>query len=218
MQRFYQGQLDFFCAAYAVINAMAALYGINLSQARALLASALTDVSKHPDLWQAMLYNETDFHWLADYMLLACNKSASYPMWAFRPFAEPRSIPETAANLAEAKAFITPGVAANSSNEIWSALESWLPDTRVQPRAGSARRVALLRFHRYIRYLGKPVVSHWSMTDCHHAGLFLLRDASKEENALYSIDRDMTVFDEREVSETFPVRIEPESLYFIERG
>ncbi len=217
MQRFYQGQLDFFCAAYAVINAMAALYGINLSQARALLASALADVSRHPALWQATLYNETDFHWLADYMLFACNRSAAYPMRVFRPFAGVRAILETAANLAEAKLFIAPSVMANTSEEIWSALESWLPDTREQPRAGTARRVALLRFHRYIRYVDKPIVSHWSVTDCHHAGVFTLRDASKKENTLYSIDRNMTVFDERLVSGKFPVRIEPESLYFVER-
>lgn len=217
MQRFYQGQLDFFCAAYAVINAMTALYGIKLSQARALLASALSDVSRQPDLWLATLYNETDFHWLTDYMLLACNKSTSYPMRVFRPFAEKREIPETAINLAEAKTFITPCATANGSGEIWSALESWLPDTRVQPRAGSARKVVILRFHRYIRYMNKPVVSHWSMADCHHAGILTLRDASKEENALYSLDREMTVFSEQQVSENFPVRIEPESLYFIER-
>ena len=217
MQRFYQGQLDFFCAAYAVINAMTAMYGINLSQARALLASALADVSRHPVLWQATLYNETDFHWLADYMLFACNKSITYPIRVSRPFAELHAIPETAANLAEAKPFIAPSATSNNPDEIWSALENWLPDTPGQPKAGSARRVVLLRFHRYIRYVNKPIVSHWSMMDCHHVGIFTLRDASKEENALYSIDRDMTVFDERQISEKFPVRIEPNSLYFIER-
>lgn len=217
MQRFYQGQLDFFCAAYAVINAMTALHGISLSQARNLLASALLDVSGHPDLWQATLFNETDFHWLVEYMLLACGPASPYPARAFRPFAEQPEIPDSAANLAQARRIFEPARRAPDAPLIWAALEQWLPATRSQPRAGSARRVALVRFHRYIRYVPNPIVSHWSMADCHHAGMFQLRDASKEKNALYSLDRDTCVFAPELVSEKYPVRIEPESLFFIER-
>lgn len=217
MQRFYQGQLDFFCAVYAVVNALTALYGITLSQARALLASALSDVSRHPELWRATLNNDTDFYWLSDYMLLACGKAASYPVRIFRPFAAESVIPESAANLAMARPYSNPSATAPDADAVWSALAEWLPATRTQPRAGTARRVAILRFHRYIRYVSNPVVSHWSVADCHHAGVFQLRDASKEENALYSLDRDVTVFAPELVSEKQPVRIEPESLYFLER-
>ncbi|MCC8194726.1 MAG: hypothetical protein LIP28_08790 [Deltaproteobacteria bacterium] len=217
MQRFYQGQLDFFCAAYAVVNALTALYGINLSQARALFASVLSDVSRHPALWRATLYNDTDFHWLSDYMLLACGKASSYPVRVIRPFAEPRQIPDDAADLARAKPYADPSIALPDADTVWSALAEWLPDTRVQPRAGAARRAVILRFHRYIRYVPDPVVSHWSVADCHHEGVFQLRDASKEESALYSLDREASVFAPELVSEKHPVRIEPESLYFIER-
>lgn len=217
MQRFYQGQLDFFCAAYAVVNTLTALYGISLSQARALLASALTDVARHHPLWQATLYNETDFHWLTEYMLLACSKSPSYPLRVFRPFASVREIPETALDLSQASAHATPGPVVTDADCIWSGLEEWLPATQVQPRAGSARRAAILRFHRYIRYVPNPVVSHWSVMDCHHEGVFQLRDASKEESALYSLARDMCVFVPELISEKYSVRIEPESLFFIER-
>lgn len=217
MQRFYQGQLDFFCAAYAVINTLTALYGISLSQARALLASALTDVARHSALWQAMLFNATDFYWLTEYMLLACSKSPTYSIRVFRPFAAAREIPETALDLAQASAHALPGSVVTDADIIWPALEEWLPATRVQPRAGSAHRAAILRFHRYIRYVSNPVVSHWSVMDCHHAGVFQLRDASKEENALYSLSRDICVFIPELVSEKYPVRIEPESLFFIER-
>lgn len=217
MQRFYQGQLDFFCAAYAVINTLTALYGISLTQARALLASVLTDTARHPTLWKATLYNETDFHWLAEYMLLACSKAPSYPIRVFRPFAAAREIPETAIDLTHASALAAPAPVITDPDIIWPALEEWLPATQVQPRAGSARRAAILRFHRYIRYVQNPVVSHWSVMDCHHAGVFQLRDASKEESALYSLDRDICVFTQELVSEKCSVRIEPESLFFIER-
>lgn len=217
MQRFYQGQLDFFCAAYAVVNTLTALYGISLSQARALLASILSDVSRQPELWRATLYNDTDFHWLAEYMLLACGKASSYPVQVFRPFAAQREIPESAANLAAAKAYIDPPLSVPDTDTAWAALEEWLPATGTQPRAGSARRAVMLRFHRYVRFVPDPVVSHWSVMDCHHAGLFQLRDASKEENALYSLDKECCVFAREAVSEKHPVRIEPDSLFFIER-
>ncbi len=217
MQRFYQGQLDFFCAAYAVINALTALHGITLTQARALLATALSDISHHPDLWKATLNNDTDFHWLAEYMLLWCSKGSSYPVSVMRPFAPERDIPESAGDLALARPYRDPVPSTPDSVLIWSALEDWLPSTRVQPRAGSARRAAILRFHRYIRFVPSPVVSHWSVTDCHHEGVFQLRDASKEENALYCIDRDATVFAPELVTEKSPVRVEPESIFFLER-
>lgn len=218
MQRFYQGQLDFFCAIYAVVNALTALYGIKLAQARVLLATALHDISKHPDLWIATLENRTDFHWLAMHLLQACGKGSSYPLTVFRPFAGEQDIPESAASLAFARVYAEPDPARGiAPDRIWSAMEDWLPETRVQPRAGSARRVAVLRFHRYMRYLDTPIVSHWTMADHHHGGVLHLRDASKEENALYSLDREITVFAPEHVSETHCVRIEPESIFFLER-
>ena len=217
MQRFYQGQLDFFCAAYAVINAMTALYGIDLAQGRTLLASALADISRHPALWKATLYNDTDFHWLADYMLYACSQTAAYPVTVTRPFAACREISPSALTLASAKINRAPLETVPDADSIWNAMTEWLPETTTQPKAGMAKQVVILRFHRYIRYFSQPIVSHWSMMDCHHAGIFQLRDASKEENALYSLDREVTVFTTEEISEKYQVRIEPESLYFIKR-
>lgn len=222
MQRFYQGQLDFFCAVYAVINALTALYGINLAQGRALFASMLYDISKHPGLWRTTLENKTDFHWLAEHMLFACQKGSSYPLRVHRPFASVRDIPERAADLALAGAFTDvachddfarPG----GGKAMWAELEQWLAGADAQPRAGTVRRVAVLRFHRYMRLVDTPIVSHWSVADHHHKGVIHLRDASKEENAVYSFDKDATAFSRDGVSETRFVRIEPESVFFVER-
>lgn len=219
MQRFYQGQLDFFCAIYAVVNALTALYGINLTQARALFASILYDISRYPDLWRTTLANKTDFHWLAAHMLLACGKGSSYPLTVFRPFADEQALPESAADLGLAEAYAAPSPRANALEPrlIWSALEDWLPATRVQPRAGSARRVAVLRFHRYIRYVETPIISHWTVADHHHGGVLHLRDASKEDNALHSLGSEVTAFTTEQVSEERTIRIEPESVFFLER-
>lgn len=223
MQRFHQGQLDFFCAVYAVINALNALYGINLTQARTLFATILSDISRHPALWHITLTNNTDFHWLVAHMLLGCRKGASYPVRVFRPFMREREIPESAAELADACSFILEADGAvlfhpQNAAPAWAALEKWLPETAARPRAGTARRVALVRFHRYMRHVEAPVVSHWSVMDYREGGTFHLRDASKEENALYSLDRAVTVFAPALVTEKHTVRIEPESVYFVERG
>lgn len=222
MQRYYQGQLDFFCAIYAVINALAALYGINLSQARSLLATMLSDISLHPGLWQATLANKTDFHWLAEHMLLACSRGNSYPVRVTRVFTFDRQIPETAADLANARAYSEAPYdydlrKPENASVIWGTFASFLPQLEAQPRAGTARRVAILRFHRYMRFVEEPVVSHWSVADRIHNGILHLRDASKEESALYSLDPAVTVFAPESISETRNVRIEPESVYFIER-
>ncbi|MDL2209839.1 hypothetical protein LJC26_03430 [Desulfovibrio sp. OttesenSCG-928-O18] len=222
MQRFYQGQLDFFCAVYAVVNALTALYGISLTQARTLFASILSDVSQHPGLWHVTLTNRTDFHWLVAHMLFGCGKGVSYPVRVFRPFMKEREIPACAADLAEARAFNEETcdeslLRPRSAAAIWAEFEKWLPETKTQPRAGTARRVALVRFHRYVRYVDEPVVSHWSVMDHREGGIFHLRDASKEENALYSLDKAVTVFAPELVTEKHNVRIEPVSVYFVER-
>lgn len=217
MHRFYQGQLDFFCAIYAVINALTALYGISLSQARSLFATVLADIAQQPVLWRATLCNETDFYWIIDYMLQNCGNGLPYPVRVTRPFADRTELPENAPDLGAISTEREIGPAITDPDIIWPALEAWLPKTQVQPRAGTARRIALLRFHRYIRYMDRPIVSHWSVTDCHYGGVFQLRDASKEENALYSLDREETVFAKKLVSEKKSIRIEPESVYFMER-
>lgn len=222
MQRYYQGQLDFFCAIYAVINALTALYGLTLSQARALLATILSDISTHPGLWQATLLNKTDFHWLTEHMLIACVKGHSYPVRVFRPFALDREIPEAAVDLNNARVYTeTPHNDALGKPEntpvLWKAFTDFLPELETQPKTGTARRVVILRFHRYMRFVEDPVVSHWSVADRHYNDLLHLRDASKEESALYSLDPAVTVFAPELISDTRNVRIEPESIYFIER-
>lgn len=222
MQRYHQGQLDFFCAIYAVTNALTALYGLNLTQARTLFATTLSDISAHPGLWRATLTNKTDFHWLIEHMLLACARGRSYRARVFRPFTLERELPESAAGLENARAYTEiPYDQALRKPEnapvIWRAFKDFLPEAETQPKAGTAKQVAILRFHRYMRFVEHPVVSHWTVADRRRNGILHLRDASREENALYSLDPKVTIFAPEQVSETYTVRIEPESVYFIER-
>ncbi len=224
MQLFYQGQLDFFCAVYAVINALTAMYGLNLAQARSFLASILNEASLHRPLWQAMLENRTDFYWLVDYMLAGCHRGGPHALFVRRPFAPEgeESVPDSALDLAGASLYRPEPDGAcfrckAGRDAVWSALETWLPPFSLPPAAGTVRRTVLLRFHRYMPYMKSPVISHWSVADRFCAGTLHLRDASKEESALHALVPSQTVFDAGMVSGDAPVRLEPGSLYFLER-
>ncbi len=224
MQLYYQGQLDFFCALYAVINALTAMFGLNLAQARGLLASTLEETSRHPDLWRATLENKTDFYWLTSYMLAGCHRGSPWPLFVYRPFAPsgPEELPESARDLSAAalrhpeaeKARFADG---KEEQAVWSALEAWLPSLPEAPVAGAARRVALLRFHRYVPYMKEPIISHWSVGERFYGGTVHLRDASKEESALRALAGTQTAVHENGLGSNKNVLLEAESLFFLER-
>ena len=222
MHRYYQGQLDFFCALYAIINAMTALFNLNLMQARALFATALNDISQHPELWHATLENKTDFHWLVAYLLDGASRGPSYPLRVHRPFAEEKGIPESASNLACAKLFTHTGtpetfLSPREAGVFWQTMQKWLMPASSPPPSGSVRHAAILRFHRYIPYMREPAISHWTVADHFYDDKIRLRDASMEERSLHSLGRSVTALHPDLVSERRDVRIEPESVFFIEK-
>ena len=220
MQRYYQGQLDFFCAVYAVINALTAMFGINLTQARMLFATALYDTSKHPSLWLATLENKTDFHWLVAYMIQAASRGSSYPLRAFRPFVADGKIPDEAADLAQAALHVAGGQSfrnPGNADTFWRRIDDWLLPSEAPPMPGSVSRTLIFRFHRYIPFISEPVISHWSVADHIFAGKLHLRDCSKEERALHNLDRTVTVLHPDRVDDAHNVRIEPESVFFLEK-
>ncbi|MDR2504036.1 MAG: hypothetical protein LBD82_06630 [Deltaproteobacteria bacterium] len=69
LKPYHQGQLDYFCAIYALINALRLTHGIRLAQGRGILNGTLREISSHALLWRSLLQNRTDSHWLMDYLL-----------------------------------------------------------------------------------------------------------------------------------------------------
>ena len=57
----YQGQLDVFCAAYAVINAMRHMNATRLLTCRAILHEALLDAARDEESFCALLEQRTDY-------------------------------------------------------------------------------------------------------------------------------------------------------------
>lgn len=220
MRIFYQGQLDFFCAAYAVLNALGLIYGLPLAKARGIFAGTLTAISTDSRLWQATLRNETDFYWLVNHMLAGIRKD--FPLRVLRPFVSEAVAAEglradlRAAPLqAEERILGVNAVNAPGLDAVWQALRDWLPDGRDESSPG---RTVVLRFHRYLSFSGVPVISHWSSGVRVLHDILMLHDASKEEGALHSLVRGELAVRKREVSEARPLLLEPESLFFLERS
>ncbi len=86
MKPFYQGQLDVFCALYAVLNGMKVTSGIRGLRARDILHDMLMVVSANPNVFRAILDQNTDYISVVDAMLKA--QSQAFPIRVERPFAD----------------------------------------------------------------------------------------------------------------------------------
>lgn len=65
----YQGQLDVFCAPYAVINSMRHIYATRLLACRQLFHNALLDLAQDTSAFQAALFQKTDYTAWVDRLL-----------------------------------------------------------------------------------------------------------------------------------------------------
>lgn len=89
---YHQGQLDFFCAVYSVINALRLTYGIDLAQSRRIFGTALLELSSQSALWRAVLSNHTGHHWVVRYMLGRFCRAGRFALRAFFPDLEPAPV------------------------------------------------------------------------------------------------------------------------------
>ncbi len=163
----YQGQLDVFCAAYAVINAVRHMHATRLLGCRALLHEALLDAAGDETFFRAILDQQTDYVDWVDAMLARLERKGS--LLTARPF--PTSFP---------------GPDAPSPDELWGSLAGWL-------RKGG-RRVALLQFVRVLRPTG-AVIRHWTCCTETVGDTLMLFDSSLEPGSLHQLDRESLITD-----------------------
>ena len=69
MTPLFQGKIDNFCAAYAVLNAMRLIHGISDLQARALFSELLLSQSRDEKAFRAILSHGTDYVDMVDAFL-----------------------------------------------------------------------------------------------------------------------------------------------------
>lgn len=81
---FYQGKLDTFCAIYAVLNALRLTHSIRVLKARNILNETLMALATSPEVFRAVLEQETDYCTLVDGMLRA--QSRVFPLDVRQPF------------------------------------------------------------------------------------------------------------------------------------
>ncbi len=163
----YQGQLDVFCAAYAVINAMRHMHATRLLTCRALLHEALLDAAGDEDFFKAILDQRTDYADWVDAMLGRLEKQGS--LLTARPF--PTSFP---------------GPDAPSPDALWEEIAAWL-------RKGE-RNAVLLQFVRVL-YPTDAVIRHWTCCNDAVGDTLMLFDSSIEPGSLHQLDRKSLITD-----------------------
>lgn len=189
---FYQGQLDVFCAAYAVLNALRLLHGVRPLEARRLLHEALRAAARDPELFQAVLEQRTDYVGWVDAMLERQVQQGGLRVET--PFAEAAK----PAVCAEHDAPPSPrpdepagGMAAAPSSPdaetIWRTLAGWLEE--------GEGRCALFQFIRFPP-VGRGSIRHWTCCAGVENRELVLYDCSREPGALTRIARSRLIADE----------------------
>ena len=168
MKPVYQGQVDVFCAAYAVINAMRFMHETRLLACRELLHEALRDAVQDPEHFEAILQQQTDYVDWVDAMLRRLRIKGLLSVDI--PF--PCSYP---------------GPESVSAETIWTKLEQWLES--------DARRTAIFQFIRHI-IPGKVIIRHWTCARPICGTTMPLLDCSLEPGAVQRIERNSLITDE----------------------
>ncbi len=228
---FHQGQLDVFCAVYAVINALRAVHPLAMGQARRLFNEVLLDLARDAEGLRTVLYNATDH----DALVRAVLDRASRDVVALRvtrPFAAapalrvtgrvgpdasggPRSAARSGAHNKHNSHTSHTSHAPDATPQptpraLWQTLTGWLSD-------GHARG-AVLRFHRYLPFRGDPVVSHWTAAGRLLGETLFLHDSSREANAVHQIEQGGFVTAPEHLSDDRLLLVEPRCLYLLEAG
>lgn len=222
MRCYFQGTLDYACGIYAVINALSCTHGLDLAAARRILQEFFECLPGNPGLWRAFIRNETDHYWLIRRCLSRWCLGAHWEYKAQQPFSE-CLMPErqwvelngVSAYLPEREAPRGPANAEKAGNEaraVWAALHDWFESHLAT--GNRPRRVAILRFHRFLPGMEQPVISHWTTVQGLQGGVLMLHDASSERHAIRSISRMDCVPANAALS---MVRIVPESVILLER-
>jgi hypothetical protein len=69
MHPYFQGQLDVFCAIYAVLNGLVITHRLRAEAARSILHESILDMAKDPENFRQLLDQTIEFHDLVDRIL-----------------------------------------------------------------------------------------------------------------------------------------------------
>jgi len=69
MQPYFQGQLDVFCAIYAVLNGLSLTHRLRVDSARSILHESILDMSRDREMFRQQLEQSVEYHDLVDRIL-----------------------------------------------------------------------------------------------------------------------------------------------------
>lgn len=174
MKPIYQGKLDNFCAAYAVLNGLKLIRNISTMQARVILTEMFYYESQNLEEWLKVLTHETDYQALVKRML--DKWSGTYGYKHFCPF-DPKVFVSKAK-----KNIFTKNVKAEVDKDLlWDTL---MQHTKEQ------QSTVVLRFCRFIPHQVGPLVDHWTTLTKITKDAMYFFDCSLEPSGWYTIPRE----------------------------
>jgi hypothetical protein len=223
MRRYLQGTLDFACGLYAVINTLARTHNVELAAARRLFADAQEAIAARPGLFRLFARNETDHYWTVSYMLAHARASHFPELEVFQPFSDLLDLTSGSGDIldaAEAAPYLPEQEGPHGPKDatarrleaerVWAGLVRWLDTVEAERE----KRVAILRFHRFLPGYRYPVVSHWTTALAVSGSTLMLHDASSEKGAVMEIELARLL---PPVGGEAPMRIVPESVVCVRR-
>lgn len=181
MKAIYQGKLDNFCAAYAVLNGLKLIRNISTSQARIILTEMFYYESQNLEEWLKILVHETDYQALVKRMLEKW--SSTYGYKTFCPFDPQEFISKKKRNIFLRNTnSTTSNIQAEVDKDIlWNTLMKY---TKAQ------QRTVVLRFCRFVPHQVGPLVDHWTTLEKITDDAMYFFDCSLEASGWYSIPRE----------------------------
>jgi len=159
MRSVFQGEIDIFCAPYAVLNVLRRLFGLRLLECREILHETLLHEAKDPQNWCAILEQRTDYFKLVSAMLVRAQQK--YPLLITTPFS--RS-------------------AKPDAETVWNHMRDFLLDAE-------GDGALLFLFIRHLTEDRSVEIRHWTSAHTLVNNAFILFDSSRNEGALQEVER-----------------------------
>ncbi len=159
----FQGEIDVFCALYAVLNVLRRLYGLGLLESRDLFHETLVYEAQDIFNWCAILEQKTDYLKLVEAMLQRARKK--YPLNIHQPFARQKNV---------------------SATKIWDCIVQNAQESK-------APTSLLFMFIRHLDVEKKLEIRHWTSAHILDKNKLVLFDSSRNKGALKVIEKDKIV-------------------------
>ena len=200
MQPLYQGKIDNFCAAYAVLNGLKLIRNISTLQARVILNEMFYYEAQNLDEWLKIIHHETDYQRLVERMLHKWAATYSYKTFCpFNPqeFAIKNSNKKNSAfnakgngTLSDSKSDSQINSNSNPDADFYPEVDKDIMWDTLKQYTQEKESTVVLRFCRFIPNQVGPLVDHWTTLSKVTETELHFFDCSMETTGWYVIPRE----------------------------